>query len=433
LCIPGAPNNAVTRVRPPPRGGRMHPRRLLRRSLSVASVAALILVGLTGPATGRTPDHQPAPPSPAAVAPQVLTATLLTGDRVEVQVWPGGERHVTMVPARPDRGMVSYQHYAVDGQVYVIPADAAPLIPDVLDPELFNVTKLHAAGHTDATPVIVQYAPGPRTLRAPAADGLAVTAQLDSIGAVAGTADGEGRWWSSLTGQSGQPGPAAARAAAASGTLPGVHRVWLDEQVTVALDTSVPQIGAPEAWQQGYDGSGLTVAALDTGVDTTHPDLAGAVSESRNFTDSDTAADRHGHGTHVAGIIAGDGTASGGRYVGVAPGAEVINGKVLGDSGSGLTSWVLAGMEWAAARADVVNMSLGALPTDGTDPVSLALDALTEAHGTLFVVAAGNSGPADRSVGAPGAADAALTVGAVDASDQLADFSSRGPRLGDWA
>ena len=411
----------------------MHPRRLLRRSLSVASVAALILVGLTGPATGRTPDHQPAPPSPAAVAPQVLTATLLTGDRVEVQVWPGGERHVTMVPARPDRGMVSYQHYAVDGQVYVIPADAAPLIPDVLDPELFNVTKLHAAGHTDATPVIVQYAPGPRTLRAPAADGLAVTAQLDSIGAVAGTADGEGRWWSSLTGQSGQPGPAAARAAAASGTLPGVHRVWLDEQVTVALDTSVPQIGAPEAWQQGYDGSGLTVAVLDTGVDTGHPDLAGTVVEERDFTDTGTAVDHHGHGTHVAGTIAGSGAASGGTYVGVAPGAELINGKVLNDSGSGLTSWVLAGMEWAATRADVVNMSLGALPTDGTDPVSLALNTLTAQHGTLFVVAAGNRGPLARSVGSPGAADAALTVGAVDASDQLADFSSRGPRLGDWA
>src|SRR5690606_31395439 len=123
-----------------------------------------------------------------------------------------------------------------------------------------------------------------------------------------------------------------------------------------------------------------------TGIDTGHPDLAGTVVASRNFTDSDSATDRFGHGTHVAGIIAGSGAAAGGRYVGVAPGVELINGKVLGDTGAGLTSWVLAGMQWAAARADVVNMSLGSFPTDGTDPVSLALNALTAQHGTLFVV-----------------------------------------------
>ncbi|MFS8522001.1 MAG: S8 family serine peptidase [Micromonosporaceae bacterium] len=407
----------------------MHPRRVLRVSLSVASVAALVLVGLTGPATGRTPDQPP--PAPATASPQVLTATLLTGDRVEVQVWPTGERTVTVHAPQPGRAAVGYQHYAVDDQVYVIPSDAAPLIPDVLDPELFNVTKLHSTGHTEATPVIVQYAPGPRTLRAATADadGLAVTTELPSIDAVAGVAGGDGRWWTSLTGSAGP----AARAATAQATLPGVRKVWLDEQVTVALDASVPQIGAPTAWQQGYDGSGLTVAVLDTGIDTDHPDLAGAVVEERDFTGTGTADDGHGHGTHVAGIIAGSGAASGGTYVGVAPGAELVNGKVLDDAGNGQLSWVLAGMEWAAARADVVNMSLGALPTDGTDPISQALNALTEQHGTLFVVAAGNSGPSPRSVGTPGAADAALTVGSVDKSDGLADSSSRGPRLGDWA
>jgi subtilisin family serine protease len=95
---------------------------------------------------------------------------------------------------------------------------------------------------------------------------------------------------------------------------------------------------------------------------------------------------------------------------------------------------VIAGMEWAARqRARVVNMSLGGGPTDGTDPVSQAVDRLTASHRTLFVVAAGNSGPDDQSVDTPGAATSALTVGAVDVADQLADFSSRGPRVGDFA
>jgi subtilisin family serine protease len=95
---------------------------------------------------------------------------------------------------------------------------------------------------------------------------------------------------------------------------------------------------------------------------------------------------------------------------------------------------VIAGMEWAARqRARVVNMSLGGGPTDGTDPVSQAVDRLTASHRTLFVVAAGNSGPDDQSVDTPGAATSALTVGAVNVADQLADFSSRGPGVGDFA
>ena len=92
-------------------------------------------------------------------------------------------------------------------------------------------------------------------------------------------------------------------------------------------------------------------------------------------------------------------------------------------------------MEWAAAQgADVVNMSLGAaFPSNGTAPMDQAVNALTRGSGTLFVVAAGNSGPSGSSVGSPGSADEALTVGAVDSADQIAEFSSRGPRIGDFA
>jgi subtilisin family serine protease len=118
----------------------------------------------------------------------------------------------------------------------------------------------------------------------------------------------------------------------------------------------------------------------------------------------------------------------------VAFGASLLNGKVLDDFGFGSDSGIIAGMEWAAKqKARVVNMSLGGFPTDGTDPMSQAITRLTARYRTLFVVAAGNSGPGEQTVENPGVATEALTVGAVDAEDQLADFSGRGPRFGDYA
>jgi hypothetical protein len=173
------------------------------------------------------------------------------------------------------------------------------------------------------------------------------------------------------------------------------------------------------------------VAVLDTGADATHPDLAGKIDEARDFSGSPDTGDRFGHGTHVAATVAGTGAGSNGTRKGVAPGARLLIGKVLDDSGSGYESGIIAGMEWAAGEgARVINMSLGGSATDGTDPMSAAVDEISEATGTLFVVAAGNEG-ASYQVGTPGAAPDALTVGAVDRQDHIADFSSRGPRLGD--
>jgi len=96
-------------------------------------------------------------------------------------------------------------------------------------------------------------------------------------------------------------------------------------------------------------------------------------------------------------------------------------------------SAIVAGMEWAATevKANVVNLSLGGPDAPETDPMEEAVNRLTAATGTLFVIAAGNEGPGAGTVGSPGSAEAALTVGAVDKQDQLADFSSRGPRVGD--
>ena len=193
------------------------------------------------------------------------------------------------------------------------------------------------------------------------------------------------------------------------------------------LHESVPQIGAPEAWAAGFDGTGVTVAMLDTGVDVHHPDLSTQLSTTKSFVPDQGVEDVNGHGTHVASTIVGTGAAQDGYYKGVAPGAKLEVGKVLDNTGSGQDSWVLAGMEWAAASgAKVVNMSLGdTITTDGSDPMSQAVDSLSAQYGTLFVIASGNAGP--ESISAPGAAAAALTVGAVDKNDNYASFSGSGP------
>jgi subtilisin family serine protease len=149
------------------------------------------------------------------------------------------------------------------------------------------------------------------------------------------------------------------------------------------------------------------------------------------LVEGEDATDHHGHGTHVASTIAGSGAASQGRYRGVAPDATLLAGKVCDSGGWCQESSVVAGMRWAAEQgADVVNLSLGYPDTAETDPLEQAVQELTARHGTLFVVAAGNDGQ-DRSVGSPASAPAALAVGAVDDQNAMANFSSRGPRIGD--
>ena len=92
----------------------------------------------------------------------------------------------------------------------------------------------------------------------------------------------------------------------------GVGKVWLDAKRQPTLDVSVPQIGAPQAWAAGYTGESVPVGVLDTGIDDTHPDLAGKVLAAQDFTGSGDTLDRVGHGTHVASTITGSGAASGG-------------------------------------------------------------------------------------------------------------------------
>ena len=401
------------------------------RTALAASLGVLLLTGIGAAAAGTEPSHASFGATPVMSAPGTAAApahsydlTLITGDRVHLSVFPDGRETATVEPAsRGDRRPeATFEIRELDGDLHVFPSDAARHL-DKLDRELFNVSELAAQGlddrASDALPLIVDYERTPAALP----PGLARVDTLESIGAVAAR-------------QLRTSAPAFGRAVAAdAGLFAAIDKIWLDEEVEATLDESVPQIGAPTAWEQGYDGTGTTVAVLDTGVDATHPDLAGKVANARNFTSSSTTTDRNGHGTHVAATVAGTGAGSGGLRKGVAPGASLVSGKVLGDSGSGLTSWIIAGMEWAARDegADVVSMSLAGAASDGTDPMSLAVNTLTSTYGTLFVVAAGNGGPGEQTVTAPGAAAKALTVGAVDKADALASFSSRGPRRGDFA
>ena len=211
--------------------------------------------------------------------------------------------------------------------------------------------------------------------------------------------------------------------------LPDVARVWRDRKAHTTLAQSVPLIQADRVWNElGASGLGITVAIVDTGIDYTHPDLGGCLGPSckviggYDFVNDDAdPMDDFGHGTHVAGIVSANGAVKG-----VAPGSVLLGYKVLDSSGSGLFSDVIAGVEQAAVDgARVINLSLGG-PGDPNDPVCQAVDNAV-AGGIVVAVAAGNSGPGYETLGSPGMARLALTVGASDKNDLIAQFSSRGP------
>lgn len=210
--------------------------------------------------------------------------------------------------------------------------------------------------------------------------------------------------------------------------LPNVVAVYDDVEVQANLTESVPLIGATAvATTYGVTGAGVKVAVIDTGIDYTHPDLGGCfgaacrVVGGYDYVNGDNdPRDDHGHGTHVAGIIAANGTLKG-----VAPGATLLAYKVLSADGYGYTSNIIAALEKAVLDgAKVANLSLGG-QGDPDDPTSQAVDNATAA-GMLSVIAAGNWGSSYRTINSPGVARTALTVGATDKSWQMAYFSSRG-------
>jgi len=386
------------------------------KSRRVASTVVTVLFGL-GLNIGPAGSSAAVPTGPIALgAGQAATGvvTLITGDQVELS----GAATSPRITAAAGRASMPFRVLTDKGHVRVIPADAAAMIAaGRLDERLFDVTTLLEYGYDDARrtelPLIVQ-----TDAAQPLPPGTTKTRPLRSVGgaAVSVTKKRAAAWWK------------------VTASAAGVKKVWLNGRRRLSLDHSAPQIGAPSAWQAGLTGAGVRVAVVDSGIDTSHPDLADRVVASANFT-ADAAGDAVGHGTHVASTIAGSGAASSGRYRGIAPDARLLDAKVCDAEGYCAEDAILAGMEWAAVtqHAPVVNMSLGGMDTPDVDPLEQAVNTLSAQYGTLFVVAAGNSGPGEGTVESPGSADAALTVGAVDGQDAIAEFSSRGPLAGDGA
>ena len=233
----------------------------------------------------------------------------------------------------------------------------------------------------------------------------------------------------------------------------------LDRTVAGTMERTSATIGATAVRESlGYDGAGVGVAIIDSGITSWHDDLASGDGGQRvaRFVDivrnRPAPYDDYGHGTHVAGIIAGDGFDSGGARTGIAPGARLTILKVLDDQGNGKISDVIAAFDYilrnrAALNIRVVNLSVatGVYESYSTDPLTLAAKHLVDA-GIVVVAAAGNLGrtadgrDAYGGITSPGNAPWVLTIGASNhmgsserSDDRMAAFSSRGPTAEDFS
>ncbi|MFL6237948.1 MAG: S8 family serine peptidase [Actinomycetes bacterium] len=259
-----------------------------------------------------------------------------------------------------------------------------------------------------------------------------------------------------------------ARAVAELSHVTGVRAITLDGRMHVQASlpsaingpNDLPSVyrkvsGATKLAAAGDDGHGVTVALIDTGV-ASLPDVAGRIvpvatdplglmhAPCMNFSTETTCADSYGHGTFIAGLIAGNGSSSGGKYVGAAPGAKILSVKLAGADGSADVSQTLAAIQWVVSfrstyNIKVLNLSLG---TDSTqsyrvDPLNYAVEQAWKS-GIAVIVAASNRGPGAATVSKPGDDPFVITVGASFDSgtpdlsdDSIPNFSSHGPTAAD--
>lgn len=331
--------------------------------------------------------------------------TLVTGHTVTV-LGSGDDRRFEI--EGPDGGEARYATVDRSDGTYIFPA---AVDTSLYSEALFNIDLLleqgYADEHVEGTPVIVTYE-DEQFLASSDLDGFERTATLERITAEAGIATGEVDF-------------------ASANEFSGVERISLDSTHEVQLDEAADAIDAPSARDEfDVTGEDVRIAILDTGIDADHPDFGDRVVDRVDYT-GDGVGDRQGHGTHVAGIAAGDGTESGGDYVGIAPGADLMEVKVLDDAGSGAISDIVEGVDYAIDNdADIISMSLGG-PVQPDDPL---VDAVEDAvdQGVTVVVSAGNAGTNLRTISSPGNAEEAITVGATEEPyDEIAFFSSSGP------
>ncbi len=209
-------------------------------------------------------------------------------------------------------------------------------------------------------------------------------------------------------------------------------------------DAFLQETGADQLAANGDTGQGVTVAVLDTGIDNL-PDFAGRLTGGVDLSGgSNPYQDSYGHGTFVAGLIAGNGASSNGQYSGESPGASLVSIKVAGASGTTHLSTLILGLQWAvdhrgAYGIKVLNISLGFKTSLSTvlDPLDNAVEA-TWNSGIAVIVSAGNAGPFNGTILAPGDDPLVITVGSLDdmattsaADDEMTDFSSAGPTATD--
>ena len=232
--------------------------------------------------------------------------------------------------------------------------------------------------------------------------------------------------------------------------MPGV---WVSQDVAVNVESTavstgphtpsdafLGQTGATQAAQAGDTGKGATVAVMDTGIDSL-PDFSGRLIGGVDLSgEGNPFQDSYGHGTFVAGLIAGNGASSGGQYSGEAPGANLVSVKVAGASGSTDLGNLISGLQWVVNNRstyaiNVLNLSLGFQPTESVfhNPLDMAVERVWNS-GIAVVASAGNAGPFNGTILSPGDDPLVITVGAIDdmaqanvANDEMTDFSSVGP------
>ncbi|WP_026476795.1 S8 family peptidase [Alkaliphilus transvaalensis] len=224
-----------------------------------------------------------------------------------------------------------------------------------------------------------------------------------------------------------------------------IEKIFFDDMAFKLMDVASVTVGSDYANELRLTGKGVGVAVIDTGVHP-HSDLVTPNNRIIAFKDfvnnKNQPYDDDGHGTHVAGCIAGNGFASRGKYMGVAPDANIIGIKVLNQDGGGSISDVIAGIQWAVDNRrryniKVLTLSLGTAAKKNyqQDPLCQAVDAATAA-GITVVVAAGNNGPKESTINSPAISPNVIAVGACDDRKSkapkdvtIADFSSRGPTI----